>query len=180
VGTLFGIKGGIVAAMVLVGLICLAVISRNWSCRQHRPPRPPQSRQYVVQEVPNGGTLLVKAGLRERRTVTIVLADIAAPPIDGPLGEAARTNLERYSGKTIRVEFERRRLLAVADGEEEPTAVEDRGPIVAIVYGESGCCLNLEQIMDGMATCLPSAPKEWKREEAIARKKKLGLWQKEN
>lgn len=179
-GTLFGTRGMILAGLVAASLIALAVVSRNWSCRQHRPPRPPQSRQYVVDSVPNGGTLLVKTGLRERRTATVMLANIAAPPIDAAAGEAARANLERYAGKTIRVEFERRRLLATADGEEEATAVEDRGPIVAVVYGESGCCLNLEQIMDGMAKCLPAAPKEWKREEATARKKKLGLWQKEN
>jgi hypothetical protein len=55
----------------------------------------------------------------------------------------------------------------------ETRPVEARGPIVGVVYGESGLCLNLEQVKAGEATCLPDAPKEWKKAEALAKKNKV-------
>ncbi len=58
----------------------------------------------------------------------------------------------------------------------EGAGIVARGPIVGVVFGDSGSCLNLEQIMSSMAKCLPNAPKEWKSQEAIAKKKKLGVW----
>ncbi len=53
---------------------------------------------------------------------------------------------------------------------------EARGPIVGDVYGGNGALLNLAQVTDGYATCLPSADKTWKAEERKAIKANRGMW----
>lgn len=182
----------IIAAVCILGL---AIIMRNIR-KILEPPRPPHSASYVVASVPNGASIIVNGGLRGRRVFRITLADIAAP-VDGALAEQSRANLEHLAGSHIRVETPRQRLLQSIDliteeahdslrrqeesdspeaTAEPPGLVESRAPIVGVVFGESGSCLNLAQVADGWATCLPSASKEWKREEAKAKKSGKGLW----
>jgi len=181
--TLFGVKGWAASVMVLIGLIAVAVISRNWSCRQSRPPRPPRpprTATYAVAEVPNGATIVVKAGLLGRRTATVTLESISAPAEGDGMAEASRANLERLAGSTIRVETARNGLFrGESDEEANAEPIEARGPLVGVVYGESGECLNLAQVRDGFATCLPDAPKEWKKQETEAKKARRGIWAKE-
>jgi endonuclease YncB( thermonuclease family) len=66
------------------------------------------------------------------------------------------------------------------DSEEQPESLERgpeaHGPLLGIVFAESGACLNLEQVKAGLATCLASAPKEWHAAESAAKKAKLGIW----
>ena len=186
-----GIKGTVWAALIVVGLIALAVISRNWSCRAAPKPRPPAFFDYTVDSVPNGATIIVKAGLLERRTATVSLIDVAAPP-EGPLAEQSRANLERLAGKQIRVQVERWRLRseeAEANGATDEAAgevVDEEGGSdgdklegwrdrTSIVYGSSGLLLNTEQIRLGYASNTGTR-KEWKAAEAEARKAKRGMW----
>ena len=123
--------------------------------------------------------------------MTITLANVAAPT-SPTLAEQSRANLERLAGKTIRIEHHG---LLRATGETQSTpgdacqrrldneeakataeAPEARGPIVGTVYGEAGGCLQVEQLMAGMVKATDGASAEWRRVEATARKKKLGLW----
>jgi endonuclease YncB( thermonuclease family) len=161
-------KPMIVLALIVVGLIALAVIARNWGCR---PEPKPIVREREVASVLNGATILVKAGLRDRRSETVTLQDIATPESSSPFSEASRANLERLAGATIRVEVDRHGLFRG-----EPEEMESRGPICGTVYGESNVCCNLAQVMAGMASCLPSADKVWKAAETKAKKEKLGIW----
>jgi hypothetical protein len=268
-------------------LICITIISVAVavSLRQVRkimePPKPPRSESFVVADVPNGSTILVKAGLRDRQTRTVTLQHISTPDAADKYFVAAVANLKKLAGDTIRVETTSRgRLFGEApDSKEQPvdatepeahgpiqkcsicggtgievidkskmsqaafavwldchvgkcqrckdailnnekcpdisefcdeanakwnkiteklkdfdpiqqpclcvemtTVVEpeSRGPILGVAYGQFGECLNLAQIMDGYASCLPSAPKEWKRQEAVAKKAKKGIWSNKN
>jgi len=176
-----GVKIGIMAAMVLIGLIAIAVISRNWSCRDRkREPRPPRCWRLAVESVPNGAAIVVKSGWKNHKTATVTLADISAPPLGDPLAEASRINLERFAGKQIRVEVQRGGLFRAGTDEslgEAATVESARGDLIGVVYGETGACLNIRQIVDGMAICLPSAPAGWKAEESAAQKAKRGVWQ---
>jgi len=183
-----GVKLWLLAIGVVVSLVCLAIISRHWGCAA--PPRPPASWSFAVVSVPNGASIVVKTGLRDRRTATITLADVAAPPDGDQYAEPSRANLERLAGTRIRVEAPRGRLFGAdsqspeADGEQQTELSrtddtqppESRCPMIGVVYGESGWCLQLGQLRDGMVRCGPSAPKQYKREEAIAKSEKLGLW----
>jgi hypothetical protein len=74
---IFGIKGMIGLALVTVIAVSFAIIARNWHCE--KPPKPPKPKDYEVSSVPNGAMILVKVGLRDRRTATVRLASIAAP-----------------------------------------------------------------------------------------------------
>jgi hypothetical protein len=51
-----------IIAGVLVALVCLAIIARNWSCRKPRPPRPPRPNRvesFEVVSVPTGNSIEV-------------------------------------------------------------------------------------------------------------------------
>jgi hypothetical protein len=277
-------KPTMILGLVVAGLIALAVISRNWSCKPVKPPRPPISQSFEVVDVPTGNQIIVKAGLLGKQIRTVTLADIVAE------GIGSQANLERLASKSIRVETPHHGLFRATDvvdnceseevvcsecngtgklldakemmcplcngqgcktckqsgkiklnwftiarcqlwmsshidrskckectdttmcpvaeakineildnqSESEPQEVqcsmcegsgklyiltplskkeiESRAPIVGVVFGETGACLNLAQVMDGWATCLPTASKDWKKQEAIAKKNKLGIW----
>ena len=169
-------------------------------CKPRRTEPRIKTFRVAVVGVPTGASVETAYGRKERRKTTVTLDGIAAP-VDGPLAEQSRANLERMAGKVVRVETERRGLFSsdAHDGQRrldetvgEVTAeaspeqsqdeadggVESRGPAVGVVYGESGQCLNTEQLAAGMAKLLPDGPKEWKVFETKARKSKLGVWQK--
>lgn len=185
---LAGFKGWIILGVVCLLAVCAAIVARNIR-KMLEPTRPPHSASYAVASVPNGATIEVYFGIGGRRTQNITLADIAAA--GGSLAEDSRSYLEGLAGRRVRVETPRHGVFR-GEGESsrlhgepeesevqpdcESSAVEARGPIVGVVYGETGCCLNLEQIKAGLATCLPSATKAMKVEEAIAKKHKRGVW----
>jgi endonuclease YncB( thermonuclease family) len=150
--------------LVLVGMgfvLCLLLSHEGCSCRRHREPRPPRSWSFEVDSVENGATIIVKTGLRERRTAAVTLADIVAPADGQPLAEQSRANLQRLAGRTVRVEH---------DG------LLRRGPMVGTVYGQSGAVLQEEQLRAGLARALDGAPAGWRGIEAEARGARRGLW----
>jgi hypothetical protein len=176
-GTLFGLKGGIIAAVVVVCLCATCGILRNWNKIIHhkppRPPRPPRVEEFDVLGVVNGATLTVDS----RRHDTVQLADVSAPAEGEPGFAESRDNLAKIAGKRIRVEV-RGRLHRALPGAPEGTLgkVDSRQPqiVVGVVYGESRQCLNLSQAAGAFVHCLPTAPAEWKVAEAAARTKKPG------
>jgi len=182
--------------LALVAVVAVALWGFSCQCRKilNPPkPRPPRTNSYTVVSVLTGATIEVATGLRDRRTVTVTLLGIAAP-IDGPLAEQSRANLQRLAGATIRVETDRHGLLradpydsqrrldengeATAESpvEPEPDPVASRWPVVGVVFGESGACLNVEQLASGMAKALDGTPKEWRKIEDAARKQRIGIW----
>ena len=151
--------------LVLVGmgfLLCLVLSHEGCSCRRHREPRPPRSWSFEVDSVENGATIIVKTGLRERRTAAVTLANIVAPADGQPLAEQSRANLQRLAGERIRVEAARGGLSGK--------------PLIGVAHGVTGACLNLEQLRAGLARCEQSAPAEWQAAETEARKHKRGIW----
>jgi hypothetical protein len=187
-GTLFGLKSTLMLALVAIVAVSLAVVVRN--CRKiWEPTPPPHSEKYDVVGVPNGGMIEVKWGPLGKRTAMVWLADISAPPPGDNDFESSRENLKILAGDVVRVETPGRHRIFGDTGrldgvpvtsEVQPEGtegtVEARGPIVGVVFGESGTCCNLGQIMDGWASCSSDAPKLWKQEEAKAKKDKRGMW----
>jgi hypothetical protein len=182
----------VIGAFVLLALFFVWGIARNWSCRPNRQPRPPVSRVYEVVTVLSGAQIEVQYGRKDRRKTTVTLADIDA----SKWPEEAQKHLASICGPTIRVETPRHGLLRgtpddadssrqEGDGNGELLPDDDqggsdtiaaRGPIVGLVYGQSGACLNIAQVADGFAVCGPEAPKAWKKQESSARKSKAGMW----
>lgn len=165
--------------IALAAVIAVACWGTTCQCRKilYPPePRPPRTRDYEVVRAETGASLTVKAG--RKRTNTVYLAGIAAPPVNSKHAEASRQNLERLAGGTIRVETTRTGLFRGEAPEEEPAddVMAERAPIVGIVYGSSGVCLNRQQVAEGWATCNDSAPAEWWDVQKDARKNKRGLW----
>jgi hypothetical protein len=172
--------------LLLVAAIAFCVMRFSVQCRKTIHPDPPDivSRTLDVSAVQNGSTIIVFAGLLERRTATVTLTGIAAPTQGESFGPESCDNLERLAGKKIRVEYLRRRLLRASDGSvAHEEAVGDGEQLqagrnyVGTVYGESGACLNLEQVKAGLAKCSTAdAPRAWRNAEAEAKKSKIGLW----
>lgn len=177
-------KPTLILALVVVGLIAMAVIARNhWGCTP--PPKPPivsKHGPYTVVSVDSGALIQVRAGLAGKRTKPIVLAEIAAPAT-GENANRSRENLATLAGASVWVETERQRILFRAtsgDPAEEAASMaaemEARGPLIGVVYGESGVCLNAAQVAQGWAVCEPDAPEEWQKLQAEAAKAKRGIW----
>jgi len=181
-------------ALALVAAIALSIWGTTCQCRRilNPPePRPPKIFKITVSAVPTGASIEMKLGPLGRRNTVIMLDGISAP-ISGSLAEQSRANLERMAGKLCRVETERHGLFKSAEFDENKEAIAPEEPplleadaaaeiyglkpIVGVVFGESGLCLNTEQLAAGMAKLLPDGPKEWKTFEAKAQKQKLGVW----
>ncbi len=103
---LLALRPSVILAAICVVAVSLAVVSRNWSCRK-APPPVTMVDGYEVLGAANGVALRVRSNVFRLRTLTVALQDIGAP-IDGPLAELSRANLERLAGGTIRVETQRR------------------------------------------------------------------------
>jgi endonuclease YncB( thermonuclease family) len=150
--------------IVAVVAVALAIISRNWSCRQRNDgPEIVRLGPYTVKSVSNGTTIMVASGLRDRKTQPVVCEHIAAPAAGQPLFEESRDHLAQLAGKTVTVEAEKERALRNPDP-------------IGTVYGESGQVLQVEQLMAGMAWTTTEAPKDWLAVEKQARKAKRGVW----
>lgn len=163
---------------------------RDFACSRTPKPRPIKWSEYTVSKVITGTSIESRLGKRQRRVRTINLINICSPS-DGVLAEQSRASLERLAGTSIRVQ--RQGIFATTDEEvklekqlkSDEDIVESNGDeeepmeaqiIVGVIYGNSGQCLNTEQVRLGMAKLLPEAPKEWKTFEDEAKKKKLGVW----
>ncbi len=53
---------------------------------------------------------------------------------------------------------------------------EARDVVVGTVWGESGACLNLEQLKSGWAKSVGEIPEEWAEAEKEAKKAGMGIW----
>ena len=182
--SLFGLRGMAYAALVVVGLLALAVIARNWSCRHERPPR---VRTFTadVDSVPNGASIVIKTGWRQRRTAAVALVDLAAPSEGDSLADDSRTNLARLAGSRIRIESSR----AMREGSPEPSecdsAVDPEGMALdlglsaldfqGVVYGESGENLCLAQLRAGLARNQGQRA-EWIAAAKAAQEARQGIW----
>lgn len=286
------------AGLIVLSLFFLWGISRQWSCRAPRPPKPSAVRTYAVIRTTTGASFEVSSGLRDRKTATVIMDGIAAPTQGEPLFEESRANLERLAGSEIRVESPRHRLLrstptddvgqdslpqqddateatvATPGNADHPPMIwtspqakawvleckriqpfehdeafardlavyftrtrvprsqwldrtdviyewywchlehrdckkclaawfvlctgwnrnneyltapipdgdgaqllEARGPITGVCFGQSGSCLQLEQVKAGLARCVGDVPGEWSEAERDAKKSKRGIWQ---
>jgi len=159
---IFG-KVGIYLVLVVVGLIALAIVARNWSCRQHHE-RPDPVNGYTVDHVETGNRIEVEAGWRGHKMRSVVLHGIGTPTAD-PLAEQSRANLETLAGETIRAE--------ILDGHEHGS-----GEIDAVVWGEHGAHCQIEQLRAGLAWVTDTKYAAWLKVEAEARKAKRGIWAK--
>lgn len=154
---------------------------RDFACRRTPQPHPIVSEWRDVVEVPNGATIEVKAGLLGRRTATIALAHIAAPGEGQPGFDESRANLAMAAGRRVRIEREGRGGIfgageTVDEGPDEEGDVSAIGNEPAVVYSATGAMLNVVQVLNGWAMCLPDAPKDFWAQEKIAKREKRGLW----
>jgi len=169
-------KAGLMLICVTVIAVSLAIVARNWPCRQPKPPRPPRPNRVESFEVvacPTGNSIEVKAG-RKGRTITITLGGIGVPT-----GYQADSwaHLKKLAGATIRAEVPGRRLQSEPDTEPPEARSDFTSPLV---YGESGLCLQLEQLKAGMACTVErpneSLPADWLAAEKAAQKAGIGIW----
>ena len=110
-------KASLYLVLVVVGLIALAVVARNWSCRSPRQPRPHKivtAGPYRVLSIPTGASIEVATGRKDKRTRTIRLLYVQAP-VSGPDAQAAIDNLRDIAGPEITVQYEKHGLLRGED-----------------------------------------------------------------
>lgn len=189
-------KSGLILAMVMISLIALAVVARNWSCRQqrHRDPRVVMSGPFKVVSVETGASLTVESG-RRGRTDKITLLYVAAP-IEGPMAKIATDHLRQMAGTEITIQYERHGIFRGSEDEAQSSqrrldddsgmtaeapalgndGVEARLPSTGMVFGQSGIPLNLAMVEGAYADCTADAPKEFQVAKAKAQKKKAGIW----
>lgn len=174
-------------AILILALLVAFVGARAWrSYEQHqpKPPKPPVTYVRTVDSVPTGASIVVKEGVRDRRKVTIFLAGVMSP-VDGEWKEASRASLEKLAGSQVRFDTPRHGIFGQALSDEGAERIDlfyhqvmtaTGGSIGVVVYGESGQCLNLEQINSGMADCPDSADLEYLAAKKSAQKLKKGIW----
>ena len=170
-------KAGLVLIAVTIIAVSLAIVAYNWSCRKPKPPRPPRPNRvesFEVVSVPTGNSIEVKAGRRDR-SITITLGGIGVPT---EYQADSWASLKKLVGSTIRAEVPRRRLRGTEDEPAESEPLEARSPFTSPhILGESGLCLQLEQLKAGMA--MPNTsdiPSEWTAACKYAQDNKLGMW----
>jgi len=132
------------------------------SCRRWERQEAPTVESFDVVSALNGSTIMVKSGRRGEERV--ILFGIASPDAASQFFEMSRQNLERLSGTRIRVEIK------------DTFRKQRKGDIIGIVYGETGVCLNIEQIKQGMVDINNQAPEEWEKIRNKAKRSKLGIW----
>ena len=175
----------VVIAVVLIFMIASCCILKQtnilrygprWWNRQNRKDdnnRPAKLVSFEVASVPTGNSIEVEAG-RKGRTITITLGGIGVPT-----GYQADSwaHLKKLAGATIRAEVPGRRLQSEPDTEPPEARSDFTSPLV---YGESGLCLQLEQLKAGMACTVErpneSLPADWLAAEKAAQKAGIGIW----
>lgn len=169
-----GIYG--VLILCVVALVALAIISRNWSCRQPKPPRIDNLGPFKVARV-DGLNIVTEAGLGGRRE-RVIRPEHLLPPTDAEWLRVASDHVAAWVGSEVTVQRERRRIFSAAEPALKDNEPEAFGPIVGVVFGQSGINVNLELLRGGYADCDDGAPKEWQAARDAARKKRTGIWSK--
>lgn len=166
--------------LVAVCLIALAIVARNWSCKQHKEPRV-HTNEYKVASVTSGVSLEVRIGIAGRLTKPLLLDGVIVPGND-MLAASSANNLEKLAGARVRVETPAGifRLGNEEQGEQSEQTFE--GELVEAptlhgkVFGERGCCLQIEQLRAGLAETLGKVPAEYAAAQKEAKKAKRGMW----
>lgn len=176
-------KAYIVGAMIVVGLIALAIVARNWSCRQtwadrreeRREERSQRSVTCRVLDVLDGARLMVAWGRRDKGQREVILRGIEIPP---SAQVSAAENLEWLAGGSVRIEYESHRLFAAGEGDValEAAEMEATEPVAGLVYGNGNQCMNVEQLFAGLARCNAEANDVMRAAEKAAKKAKKGIW----
>lgn len=166
-------KFTVTLVLIVVGLIALAVVARNWSCRKRPDPRP----YVVVGEVKRAiGGNQFEMSWRRRRNHIVTLEGVGVPAAGQPYSTESRESLERMiGGKQVTVTCKRDRWWRDDVSEEEliGSLVEGQN-LEGIVKAPEGWTVNEEQIRAGMAWCTGD---QWKSAELQARAERRGLWQ---
>lgn len=156
------LKLALVAAIVIALAVIVVAIKRG--CDGPKPPHTEVDGPFDVVSVESGASLTYTTGRRdrqrERNKTSLVLWGIATPAEGQPGCDASRAALSTAAGASITVQREGRRRNAT---EKE-------------VYGNSGQCLQVEQLRAGWAWCAGDVPKEWAAIEKEAHKEKRGIW----
>jgi endonuclease YncB( thermonuclease family) len=163
-------KAGIMLALVVVGLIALAVVARNWSCREHRE-RPDRERRreqpvtygpYLVDAVETGNKIICVSGRgRREKKIEIYLADIGVPA-EGTLAEESKANLAKAAGDKVTVTC--------------PRAARRPERLIGEVIGQSSEPLQVIQLRAGLAICDELAPPAYQAAQEEAKQEFRGIW----
>lgn len=161
-------------ALVAVVAVSLAVVARNWSCRQPRPPRPPVVLDYDVASVDSGTSLTLRYGVRDRRMVSVTLEGIE---VVAGREDAAKANLETLAGDRVGVQHGRLfgaegspvapSGIGEAEQPESPPEAVRPPPTSGIFIGPNGVALQIGQLAAGVCVIVSGyeAPKEWRSAE---------------
>ncbi len=185
----------IIMAVLVICLICLAIIARNWSCREkrHRDPRPPKIDfygPYKVKSIEAGNRIVADTGRKRNSERIVILQGVEIVP--GQWEQTAKEKLAAMAGENITVKVAKRGLVKVTEGKagiremtdeefeqlKEDLGVEVRGPVIGIVVGQSGINLNIAIVEGGYARCNADATNEMNEAEKKAKKQKFGVWSK--
>lgn len=171
-------KPYILLGLLTACLVSLAVVSRNWSCRErrHGPFHERRIETYGPWEVlgvESGNLLVCRHGRHDRRTTRVTLLGIDCSATE-PLATQATQKLQEL----------------VASGPVTIRAPENAGPdgwareLCGTVEASGGACLQTEMIRSGVAMIDPltlaaepeAIPKAWIEAERDAKKHKRGVW----
>lgn len=164
-------KLGIVLCLVAVCLIALAVIARNWSCREqkHRNPILGQDRHYFGQVASIEGVgFTMQSG---RRTYFVQNAYVVInTTLAAPAGKMVEELLPVGSNVSVCCEGRNSKLFS-APPDDEPEAVEGvleaRPPrlLIGVVQSQNGVDVGLALLKAGFARCGANAPDYYKSSE---------------
>lgn len=172
-------KLGLYVGAILLALLCLWGISRNWNCRKSPEPRT-HTDTYVVTNVTAANRFTVRDGRRTREVTIQYIVDSGLP--DGLKMTSSLLPIDKECHITV---HGRRRILGSAqdslpqqDEQTEVTAEapEARGPIIGVVRSQSGADVGWELIQAGWASASIDAPASYKTAEKAAKKSRLGIW----
>lgn len=172
----------ILAAVVLVALICLAIISRNWSCREHRErdgifnriKREKTYGPYAVARVLNSTEIVCQYGRetkrREPKKELLVYLEGIEGQTYGEIGVNAAEALRNAVGESITIHC--------------PVDRKHDFKMEGFVYDASGQCLQEVMLAGGWckikqqwAKDEPGGPSQaWLAAQEDAKKNKRGVW----
>lgn len=158
----------ITSIAVAVGLFFLAIVARNWSLREPRPPRIVRHGPFVVAYVTGGTTLVVETGPLHRRQRPVHLTGIDVP---AKVQTHARAALEclvnTASGSPHRGVY-----VDIVDGNRLGSA-----PLDGAVYDTDGNCLQIILLRAGLARTIGRAPPAtWTAAQEDACHNRRGFW----
>jgi hypothetical protein len=170
--TTMGIKGYFIAACVTACFIALAIIARNWSLRDTTIDR--TVGPYEVVSINSGAS--VTYAVRRRKHESLNLHGIASPTLNQPGGQISYGCLAVLIGykDTGDGTIDQNAFGDITIHESKDRRLERFTP--DDVFNSSGQCLQISQLTEGWAWCLPEAPKPYKNAQKAAQKAKRGLW----